>query len=463
MGAYLQLVTPGIPILGAWLYAGCYDIEGYDVEFTGVFTHTTPTDAYRGAGRPEATYLVERGMDALARKLELDPVELRRRNFMRGFPKTIASGLTIDSGDYDATLDKALELLDYDAFRSDQAERRQAGSTKLLGVGFSTYVEMCGLAPSRILGAIRYGAGGWDAATIRCLPTGTIQAVIGTSPHGQGHVTTFSQIVADRLGVAYEDVEVLHGDTSVVPLGMDTYGSRSLAVGGVALWNATEKVIDKARAIAAHKLEVAEEDLSYENGTFTVAGTDKTLKVTEAALAAWTAHDLPDGMEPGLEATAVYDPENFSWPAGCHVAVVEVDTETGSVDLVRYIAVDDVGNVINPTIVNGQIHGGIAQGVAQALFEEAVYDEFGTLVNGSMERYMIPAASELPSFEIAHAATASPGNPMGSKGVGETGTIASTPAVINAIVDALAHLGVTDMEMPATPERVWNAIQGGAR
>ena len=462
MGAYLQLVTPGIPILGAWLYAGCYDIEGYDVTFHGVFTNTTPTDAYRGAGRPEATYLVERAMDALARKLDMDPVELRRKNFMRGFPKTIAAGLTIDSGDYDATLDKALEMLGYEHFRRQQEELRDSGSTRLLGIGFSTYVEMCGLAPSRILGAIRYVAGGWDATTIRFLPTGTVQAVIGTSPHGQGHVTTFSQLVADRLGVAVEDVEVLHGDTAVAPLGMDTYGSRSLAVGGVALWNATEKIIRKASKIAAHQLEVAEEDLSYDNGTFTVAGTDKSVTTKELAFAAWTAHNLPDGLEPGLDATAVYDPENVSWPAGCHIAVVEVDTETGSVDLHRYIAVDDVGNVINPTIVNGQIHGGIAQGVAQALFEEAVYDEAGTLMTGSMESYMVPAASEFPSFEIAHQATPSPGNPMGSKGVGETGTIASTPAVINAVIDALAHLGVTDMAMPATPERVWNAIQGGA-
>jgi carbon-monoxide dehydrogenase large subunit len=461
MGAYLQLVTPGIPILGAWLYGGCYDVEGYDVAFTGAFTNTTPTDAYRGAGRPEATYLVERGMDALARKLDLDPVELRRRNFMRGFPKTMASGLTIDSGDYDATLDRALELLDHEALRREQAERRERGDVKLLGVGFSTYVEMCGLAPSRILGAIRYAAGGWDAATIRCLPTGTVQAVIGTSPHGQGHATTFSQIVADRLGVAYEDVEVLHGDTFLAPIGMDTYGSRSLTVGGVALWNATEKIIDKARTIVAHQLEVAEQDLTYEGGTFTVAGTDRAMTVKEAAFAAWTAHNLPDGLEPGLEAMAVYDPENFSWPAGCHVAVVEVDTETGAVDLVRYVAVDDVGSVINPQIVDGQIHGGIAQGVAQALFEEAVYDEDGTLITGSMASYMVPAASELPSFELARTETRSAGNPMGSKGVGETGTIASTPAVINAVIDALAHLGVTDIEMPATPERVWNAMKGG--
>jgi carbon-monoxide dehydrogenase large subunit len=382
---------------------------------------------------------------------------------MRGFPKAMASGLTIDSGDYDATLDKALELFDYEGFRREQAERRERGDTKLPGVGFSTYVEMCGLAPSRILGAIRYVAGGWDAATIRFLPTGTVQAVIGTSPHGQGHVTTFSQIVADRLGVAYEDVEVLHGDTAVSPLGMDTYGSRSLAVGGIALCNAADKVVAKAKQIAAHELEVAEDDLTFADGTFTVVGTDLSKGIKEIAFAAWHAHNLPDGLEPGLDATAVFDPENFSWPAGCHIAVVEVDTETGAVELVRYVAVDDVGTLINPQIVNGQIHGGIAQGVAQALFEEAVYDDQGTLLTGSMERYAVPAASELPSFDLGHAATPSPGHPTGSKGVGETGTIASTPAVMNAIVDALAHLGVTDVGMPATPERVWNALRGGSQ
>ncbi|MGH3129964.1 MAG: xanthine dehydrogenase family protein molybdopterin-binding subunit, partial [Gaiellaceae bacterium] len=462
MGAYLQIITPGTPLLGAWVYAGAYDIEGYDVEFTGVFTNTTPTDAYRGAGRPEATYLIERAVDALARKLDMDPIELRRKNFIKEFPKTIASGLTVDSGDYEASLDKALQMVGYDDFRREQSERRAAGGTKLLGIGFSTYMEMCGLAPSRILGAIRYGAGGWDGATIRCLPTGTVQALIGTSPHGQGHATTFSQIIADRLGVAYEDVEVLHGDTSLVPLGMDTYGSRSLAVGGVAVYNATEKIIEKAKKIAAHQLEAAEDDLEYANGAFTVAGTDRSVTVKEAALAAWTAHNLPDGLEPGLEATAVYDPPNFSWPAGTHVCIVEVDTETGAVDLQRYVAVDDVGTVINPQIVDGQVHGGIAQGIAQALFEEAVYDEDGNLMNGSMVGYMVPSAAELPSFELARTETPSPTNPMGVKGVGETGTIASTPAVINAVIDALAPLGVTDIDMPATPERVWRAIQEAA-
>ena len=459
MGAYLQLVTPGIPLLGAWLYGGCYGVEGYDFECVGVFTHTTPTDAYRGAGRPEATYAIERAVDALARKLGHDPVDLRRLNFIKEFPAELASGLTVDSGDYDASLDRALEMVEYDAVRREQAERRERGDSTQLGIGLSTYMEMCGLAPSRILAAIRYGAGGWDAATIRCLPTGTVQVLIGTSPHGQGHVTTFSQIIADRLGMAIDEIEVLHGDTSVIPLGMDTYGSRSLAVGGVALYNAADKVIAKAKQIVAHGLEVADYDLEYDAGRFTVRGTDRSMTVKEAALAAWTAHNLPDGMEPGLEETYVYDPPNFSWPGGCHVAVVEVDTETGSVDLRRYVAVDDVGTVINPMIVDGQIHGGIAQGVAQALFEEAVYDEDGNLVTGSMLNYMVPSAAELPNFELDRTESPSPTNPMGVKGVGETGTIASPAAVMNAVVDALSPFGITDIDMPATPERVWRAIE----
>jgi aerobic carbon-monoxide dehydrogenase large subunit len=457
MGAYLQLVTPGVPLLGAWLYGGAYDVVAYDFECTGVFTTTTPTDAYRGAGRPEATYAIERAIDALARKVGKDPVEIRRLNFLREFPKTIASGLTVDSGDYDAHLDAALELLDYEAVRKEQAERRERGDTKELGIGFSTYLEMCGLAPSRILGAIRYGAGGWDAATIRFLPTGTVQVLIGTSPHGQSHETTFAQIVADQLGVGYDEIEVLHGDTAVAPLGMDTYGSRSLTVGGVAVYHAAERILEKARKIAAHQLEVSEDQLSYDAGTFTADGNSLTTK--EIALQAWTAHNLPDGVEPGLEASYVFDPENFSWPAGTHIAVVEVDTETGDVDLVRYVAVDDVGRVINPTVVAGQIHGGITQGVAQALFEEAVYDEDGNLITGSMVNYLVPSAAEVPFFELGSTETLSPTNPLGAKGVGETGTIASTAAVMNAVVDALSNRGVTNIDMPATPERVWRAIE----
>jgi aerobic carbon-monoxide dehydrogenase large subunit len=402
-------------------------------------------------------------VDALARKLGKDPVEIRRLNFISEFPATLASGLEIDSGNFHASLDKALELAGYDDLRREQAERRERGDTKQLGIGFSTYVEMCGLAPSRILGAIRYGAGGWDAATVRCLPTGTVQVLIGTSPHGQGHVTTFSQIVADQLGVPIENVEVLHGDTTVIPLGMDTYGSRSLAVGGVALYHATEKVIAKARKIVAHQLEVAEDDLEYASGRFTVKGTGRSMAVTDAALAAWTAHNLPDGLEPGLEDTYVYDPPNFSWPGGCHIAVVEIDTETGAVELARYVAVDDVGTVINPMIVDGQVQGGIAQGVAQALYEEAVYDEEGNLVTGSMVNYLVPSAVELPNFELDRTESPSPTNPMGVKGVGETGTIASTAAVMNAVVDGLAPFDVTDVDMPAKPERVWTAIQEGRR
>ena len=457
MGAYLQLVTPGVPLLGAWLYAGCYDVQGYSFECTGVFTHTTPTDAYRGAGRPEATYAIERAVDALARKIGKDPVELRRLNFIREFPATIASGLTIDSGDYEAALDAALARVEYGQVRAEQAARRARDDAKRLGVGLSTYVEMCGLAPSRVLGAIRYAAGGWDTATIRCLPTGTVQVVTGTSPHGQGHETSWAQIVADRLGYEVDEVEVLHGDTSVSPLGMDTYGSRSLAVGGVALYFAAERIAEKAKKIAAHRMGVDEAQVDRDGGTFT--GPEQSLTVKEIAFAAWTAHDLPDGMEPGLEAMYVYDPPNFSWPGGTHVAVVEVDTETGNVELLRYVAVDDVGTVINPLIVDGQVHGGLAQGVAQALYEEAVYDDDGNLLTASMTTYLVPSAAEFPAWELGRTETPSPTNPLGVKGVGETGAIASPAAVMNAVVDALAADGITDIAMPASPERVWRALE----
>jgi carbon-monoxide dehydrogenase large subunit len=457
MGAYLQLATPGVPLLGAWLYAGCYGVEGYSFECTGVFTNTTPTDAYRGAGRPEATYAIERAVDALARKLGLDPVEVRRVNFIREFPATIASGLTIDSGDYDACLDKLLELVDYDGLRKRQRDLRKAGDGKRLGIGLSTYVEMCGLAPSKILGAIRYGAGGWDAATIRCLPTGTVQVLTGTSPHGQGHETSWSQIVSDRLGYEIDEIEVLHGDTSVVPLGMDTYGSRSLAVGGVALYYAAERIVEKAKKIAAYRLGVDEAKVEHVRGRF--IGPEESITLKEIALSAWTAHDLPDGVEPGLEATYVYDPPNFSWPSGAHAAVVEIDTETGNVELLRYVAVDDVGVVVNPTIVEGQIHGGLAQGVAQALYEEAVYDEDGNLLTSNMTSYLVPSAAEFPRWELDRVETPSPTNPLGVKGVGETGAIASPAAVMNAVVDALAEDGITDIAMPATPERIWRALE----
>jgi aerobic carbon-monoxide dehydrogenase large subunit len=459
MGAYLQLVTPGIPLLGAWIYSGPYEIPNYSVTFTGVFTHTTPTDAYRGAGRPEATYVLERTMDALARELGIDPLELRRRNFVKEFPHTMASGLTVDSGDYHATLDRLLEVLDLEAIRADQAARRANGGAKQIGVGFSTYNEMCGLAPSRILGAIRYAVGGWESATIRFQPLGSVQVVTGTSPHGQSHETTWAQIVADQLGVSVDDVEVLHGDTAVSQQGMDSYGSRSLTVGGIALYHASQKVIAKARSIVAHQLEVSEDDIELEGGTFSVKGSpDRQMTIQAVAFAAHAAHNLPDGMEPGLEETAVFDPPNFSWPAGAHAAVVEVDTETGDTRLVRYVAIDDVGNPVNPQIIDGQVHGGITQGIAAALYEEGVYDEAGNLLTPTMATYLVPSAAELPSYETDRTETAAD-NPLGVKGVGETGTIAAAPAVINAVVDALSHLGVTDMPLPATPERVWKAIE----
>ena len=460
MGAYLQLVTPGIPLLGAWVYAGPYTIPNYSVEFTGVFTNTTPTDAYRGAGRPEATYVIERTIDALAEELGMDRIELRRKNFIKEFPHTLASGLTIDSGDFAASLDKLLELLDLDALRAQQQQRRENGTPKQLGIGFSTYTEMCGLAPSRILGAIRYAAGGWDTASIRCLPTGSIQVITGTSPHGQSHETAWAQIVADQLGCDIDAIEVLHGDTSISSIGMDTYGSRSLPVGGIALYHAAAKVIDKARQIVAHQLEVSPDDLEFAEGTFTVKGSpDKEATLASVAFGAWAAHDLPEGMEPGLEATAVYDPPNFSWPAGAHAAVVEVDTETGDARLVRYVAVDDVGTVVNPMIVDGQVHGGITQGVSPALYEEGAYDEDGNLLTANLLTYLVPSAAELPSFELERTESPSPTNPLGVKGVGETGTIAATPAVINAVLDALSHLGGEDLERAATPARVWRAIE----
>ncbi len=462
MGAYLQLITPGTPLLGAWVYQGPYDPEGYLVEFTGAFTNKTPTDAYRGAGRPEATYTVERMMDALARRVKRDPADVRRINFIEPFsePRTVASGLSYDSGNYAATFERALELAGYAELRREQAERRERGDTKQLGIGLSSYIEMCGIAPSQVLAAVKYGAGGWDAAEIRCHPTGKVTVVTGTSPHGQGHVTSWAQIAADELGVPFEDVEVLHGDTAVAPLGMDTYGSRSLSIGGIALWNAAQRVKEKARKIAAHELEVAEEDLEWRDGKFQVRGApEKAKTIGDIAFSAWTAHNLPEGVEPSLESRYVFDPPNFTWPFGTHVCVVEVDTETGASEIVKYVGVDDCGNVVNPMIVEGQVHGGIAQGIAEALYEEAVYDDEGNLLTSSMHSYRIPSAAELPSFVTDRTVTPSSTNPMGVKGVGEAGTIASPPAVINAIIDALAPLRVTHIDKPATPERVWRAIE----
>jgi carbon-monoxide dehydrogenase large subunit len=467
-GAYLQLVTPGIPLLGAFLYHGVYDCQAYKFECTGVFTNKTPTDAYRGAGRPEATYAIERIMDALARRVGKDPAEIRELNFIPPFsePREVASGLQFDSGNYQATLDKAKELVGYDELRREQQASGGRRDGKLLGVGISTYIEICGLAPSQVLATLKYGAGGWDAATIRCHPTGKVTVVTGTSPHGQGHVTTWSQIAADALGVDPDDIEVLHGDTAISPIGMDTYGSRSLAVGGTALYKAAEKIRAKARTIAAHELEVAEEDLEWRDGKFQVAGApDKAKTIPEIAFSAWTAHALPADVEPGLFATAVYDPPNFTFPAGAHICVVEVDADTGLTRIVKYVAVDDCGNIINPMIVDGQVHGGVAQGIAEAMYEEALYDENGTLLTGNMSTYRVPSAAELPTFTLDRIVTPSPTNPMGVKGIGEAGTIASPPAVVNAVADALRPLGVEFIDLPVSAERVWQAIQaagGGA-
>ena len=465
MGAYLGIVTPGVPILGAFMYNAIYKFPAYRFECTGVFTNTTKTDAYRGAGRPEATYAIERIMDELAAELGMDPMEVRRRNWIKHeeFPFTTVATLTYDSGNYEAATDAAMQLLGYDELRAEQEARRAADDRVQLGIGISTYTEMCGLAPSRVLGALRYGAGGWENASVRMLPTGKVEVITGTSPHGQGHVTAWSQIVADRLGVPFEDVEVRHGDTRIAHKGLDTYGSRSLTVGGVALVQACDRVVEKARTVAAHLLECSTDDLEFADGTFRVRGTPDAAKtIGDCALAVFAAHDLPDGVEATLDADATFDPQTFSFPHGTHLCAADVDRETGEVHIRRYVCVDDVGRVINPMIVEGQVHGGVAQGIAQALFEEAVYDADGNLLTGSFVDYTIPSAADLPTIESDRTETPATSNPLGVKGVGEAGTIASTPAVVNAIVDALRPYGVHDVPMPCTPERVWRAMQSAS-
>jgi carbon-monoxide dehydrogenase large subunit len=460
MGAYLRLVTPGIPILGAFMFNGIYKFGSYRFTCTNVFTNKTPTDAYRGAGRPEATFAIERMMDELAAELSRDPLELRAQNWIKHeeFPFDTVAGLTYDSGNYEAATAAARDLFGYDELRREQAERRERGDAVQLGIGVSTFTEMCGLAPSRVLGSLSYGAGGWEHAAIRVLPTGKVEVVTGSSAHGQGHETAFSQIVADQLGVPFEDVEVLHGDTQSSPRGLDTYGSRSLAVGGIAVVKAAEKVVAKAKPIAAHLMECAEDDVEYTAGGFRVRGTEKAVGLADVALAVFAAHDLPDGVEPNLDSEATYDPDNFSFPHGTHLCAAEVDTETGHVRIRSYVCVDDIGHVINPLIVDGQVHGGLAQGIAQALYEEAEHDESGTLLSGTLAQYLVPSAADLPSFTTGRTETPATGNPLGVKGVGEAGTIASTPAVVNAVIDAVRHLGVRDIEMPCSPMRVWQAI-----
>ncbi|TFE43313.1 xanthine dehydrogenase family protein molybdopterin-binding subunit [Streptomyces sp. ICN441] len=462
MGAYLMLITPGTPLLGAFMYPAIYKMDSYAFSCTGVFTTRTPTDAYRGAGRPEATFAIERIMDELAAELGMDPLELRRRNWIGRdeFPYTSIAGLTYDSGDYEAATDKALALFGYEGMRAEQQERVRRGDPVRLGIGISTYTEMCGVAPSRVLRDLRYAAGGWETAAVRLLPTGKVEVVTGTSPHGQGHVTCWSQIAADALGVPFEDVEVVHGDTRSAPQGMDTYGSRSLVVGGTAVHEAARKVVEKARRIAAHLLEAGEDDLDFAEGVFSVKGSpDARRTIQEIAFAAFSSHDLPEGMEPTLHADHVVDPDNFSYPHGTHLCAVDVDTETGRTRIRSYVCVDDVGRVVNPVIVEGQVHGGLAQGIGQALYEEAVYDADGNLTSGTMADYLVPSAVDLPEFTTERTETPATTNPLGVKGVGEAGTIASTPAVVNAVVDALRPLGVTDVPMPCTPERVWRAIR----
>jgi carbon-monoxide dehydrogenase large subunit len=400
-------------------------------------------------------------MDELADQLGLDPFEVRERNWIKHeeFPFTTVAGLTYDSGNYEAATAKSRELFDYDGLRREQTARRASGDPVQLGIGISTFTEMCGLAPSRVVGSLAYGAGGWEHASIRMLPTGKVEVVTGSSAHGQGHETAWSQIVSDQLGVPFEDIRVLHGDTQVSPRGLDTYGSRSLTVGGMALVGACDKVVEKAKSMAAGMLEVSADDLEWTPGRFSVRGDpDKILTIGEIALATFFAHNTPEDVEPSIDADATFDPDNFSFPHGTHLCATEVDTETGFVKIRSYVAVDDIGKVVNPLIVEGQVHGGLAQGIAQALYEEAVYDDDGNLVTSTLADYLVPSATDLPSYVTDR--TESPAdNRLGVKGVGEAGTIASTPAVVNSIVDALRPYGIHDITMPCTPERVWRAIQ----
>jgi aerobic carbon-monoxide dehydrogenase large subunit len=463
-GSYHLIEGPVIPTFSACVMAGVYNFKAVQTDIVGVFTNKFTTDAIRGAGRPEATHLIEISMDQLADELGMDRLELRRKNFLTDFPAPLPHGFTYDSGDYHGTLDRCLEIFDLEAFRREQEELRAKGIYR--GVGFSTYVEICGLGPSRALGPNGWGMQGgyFESAQVRVNPTGTVTAYTGTSPHGQGIDTSFAQIVADRLGVDADVVEVIHGDTNTGPAGKNTYGSRSLAVGGEAMVRATDKVQEKAKRIVAHKLEAAPEDIEVADGTFRVRGTpDQSMTLAEIATEAYIPQDLPEGMEAGLDELSFYDPENFVWPFGAHACVVDVDVETGKVEVVRYVSVDDCGPAINPMLIEGQIHGGLVHAIGQALYEQVVYDENGQLVTGTFVDYALPTAAELPPFETDRTETPSPVNTLGVKGVGEAATIGCSPAVVNAVVDALKPLGVTFMDMPLTPMRVWNAIQEASR
>lgn len=465
LGAYASTAAPGVPtILHGLIYGGPYTIPHIKGVIRGVYTNATPVDAYRGAGRPEATYLMERLIDLFAKKLGADPVEVRRKNLIKKdqFPYTSATGLIYDSGDYHGALDKALGMLDYKKFRAEQAAARKQG--RYLGLGVTTYNEICGLGPSQVAGAVGFGGGLYDSALVRVYPTGMVRVYIGGKPHGQGEETTFAQVVADEFGVPMANVEIVHGDTDNTPQGWGTYGSRTTAVCGSAVKVAAQRVKEKAKKIAAHLLEASEDDLEWKDGKFTVRGSPAQSKAFgEVALMANVAWNMPAGVEPGLEATAFFDPTNFVYPFGTHLCTVEVDIETGETRILRYIAVDDCGPLINPLIVEGQVQGGVIQGIGEAMQEIAVYDEDGQLLTGTMMDYAVPRAAQMPNIETAHTVTPTTVNPLGVKGVGETGTIAAVPTLVSAVCDALAPLGITHIEKPLTPARVWAAIQAAPK
>ena len=465
LGAYLSTFSTAVPTyLHGTLMQGLYTTPAVHITVNAGVTNTAAVDAYRGAGRPEATYVIERLVETAAAEMGVDPAELRLKNFIPPFDGSDAEpgyqtqvALQYDSGNYEGVLNRLLEMSDYENLKKERETARANG--KLMGIGFSTYIEACGIAPSAVVGSLGARAGLFEAANIRVEPTGSVTLFTGSHSHGQGHETTFAQLIADDLGIPLENVEIVHGDTGKVPFGMGTYGSRSLAVGGSAIVKSLEKIKEKGTKIAAHLLEASAEDLDFADGKWTVKGTDKSVAFGDVSLTAYVPHNYPEGLEPGLDETSFYDPVNFTYPFGAHMAVVEVDPDTGKVDLKRFIACDDVGNVVNPMIVEGQIHGGVAQGIGQALLEGAVYDESGQLNTASYLDYALPRADDLPSFELDRTVTPCPHNPLGAKGCGEAGTIGSTPAVVNAVVDALRPMGVTDLEMPLSPQRVWAAMQ----
>jgi aerobic carbon-monoxide dehydrogenase large subunit len=461
LGAFLSTFAPLIPTyLYGTLLSGVYTLPALDCQVFGVFTNTVPVDAYRGAGRPEACYLLERMMDLAAAELGLDPVEIRRRNLIPAdsFPHTVVTGMMYDSGNYEDNLNKALEHFGYARLREEQAKARQQG--RYLGIGLSCYIEACGIAPSKMAGLMGAGAGLWESGTIRVHPTGKVSVFTGSHSHGQGHETTFAQLVADELGVPMDDIEVIHGDTGLIQFGMGSYGSRSLAVGGTALYKSAQKLVEKGKKIAAHLLEANEADIEYAGGKFSVKGSpDRAKAFGEVVLMSYLAHNYPADLEPGFEAQTFFDPINFTFPAGTYLSVVEVDAETGIVTPLQFYCMDDCGRVLNPMIAEGQVHGGVAQGIGQALYENAVYNENGQLLSGTMMDYTVPKITQLPSYTTEFAGVPSPSNPMGVKGIGEAGTIGATPAIVNAVVDALAPLGIRHIDLPLTPQNVWKAIQ----